>query len=268
MVDGNKYQIANFTFKEFNAMKKINFVEVFFVILLLIAVVNTKATAVTLSIPDKSGFAGATCTIPILIDDATDIAGADILLSYDPEILTALEAKTTTLTFGFIIADSIANGKIAISLARASGIEEGSGNIVDITFQVKSTAIPGDTSPLILQKVALYDDSNNLISVTTVNGSFTVEKQPEKISVLPNPFTPNNDGFNDFVEFAFPDMFEKKSEIIILNIAGRLVKRISSPEYTWDGIDGDGRVLEPGVYIYLIKVDGKNISNGTITIMR
>lgn len=93
----------------------------------------------------------------------------------------------------------------------------------------------------------------------------------EAVSVAPNPFTPNNDGFNDIVNFSFSEILTPPAEVVIFNISGKQVRRLSAPSgdsFKWHGVDDDGRALEPGVYIYLIKANGKNISNGTITLMR
>jgi gliding motility-associated-like protein len=139
-----------------------------------------------------------------------------------------------------------------------------------MAFQVNATALKGDTTTLTLAKLVLYDENTNTIPATRANGLFTVDA-PETVSVTPNPFTPNNDGFNDFVNFRFPEMLMQPAEVVIFNISGKQVRRLSAPNgdgFRWHGVDDDGRALEPGVYIYLIKTNGKNIKNGTITLMR
>lgn len=96
-------------------------------------------------------------------------------------------------------------------------------------------------------------------------------KTEEIISILPNPFTPNNDGYNDYVEFKYPEMFDREPVIRIFNLKGRKVcelKEFAGNEYHWYGKDDDGRELEPGVYIYILEANGKRISSGTITLIR
>jgi len=125
-------------------------------------------------IPDTSAEPGETFHIPIRIFDATGIAAVEIAVEYDSSILTALGAQTTALTSGFGLVDSVSNGKIAISLASATGISGGGGSLVDVDFQVNSTAIPGDTCSLILQAVSLYDENTEVIETSAENGLFTV----------------------------------------------------------------------------------------------
>jgi gliding motility-associated-like protein len=114
---------------------------------------------------------------------------------------------------------------------------------------------------------------NSFVGSAFAESDFTVEpsEPPEAVSVTPNPFTPNNDGFNDAVNFSFSEMLTSPAEVVIFNISGKRVRRLSTPNgdgFKWHGVDDDGRPLEPGVYIYLVKANGKNISNGTVTLMR
>jgi gliding motility-associated-like protein len=98
-----------------------------------------------------------------------------------------------------------------------------------------------------------------------------LEASCDGITVSPNPFTPNDDGFNDHVDFKFSRKYTQQPEVLIFNIAGKRVKSLSTANagiLKWQGVDDDGQALEPGVYIYIIKSNGQNISNGTITLMR
>jgi gliding motility-associated-like protein len=93
----------------------------------------------------------------------------------------------------------------------------------------------------------------------------------ETVSVLPNPFTPNDDGFNDYVAFKYPEMDTKKPVVRIFNLRGRKVNQLnhfSGNEYRWNGKDEDGKTLDPGVYLYILEVDNKMISSGSITLVR
>jgi gliding motility-associated-like protein len=92
---------------------------------------------------------------------------------------------------------------------------------------------------------------------------------------FPNPFTPNSDGLNDFVQFYFPDFGVKPGDVFIFDIYNKEVKEIQVPKgldckenARWDGTDRDGNSLPQGVYIYLIKIDGEIICQGTVSIAR
>lgn len=126
----------------------------------------------SLRIPTLSARPGDTLTVPILVNDASEIAGAEMVVTYDPEVLTALEVKTTDLTRDFSIADSVSQGKVAITLASGEGISEGSGSLVDIVFRV--VGFTGDSTSLVLKKAKLYDEGTNPISVETEDGKVRV----------------------------------------------------------------------------------------------
>ncbi|MBN2541892.1 gliding motility-associated C-terminal domain-containing protein [bacterium] len=93
----------------------------------------------------------------------------------------------------------------------------------------------------------------------------------------PNPFTPNGDGINDNVFFKFPQMLNKKGEIVVLTLRNIEVFRKSFRsinqnsdylERSWDGRDSKGKPVPEGIYIYVIQVDGKVECNGTIILAR
>lgn len=225
---------------------------------------------IIVAIPDTSAPPNCKLDIPIIVPEANGIAGAQIKVTYNSKILTALDVRKTALTADFFLVDSLAPGEIRIVLARATGLAAGGGKFVELAFQVNATARKGDTTTLALATLALYDENTNPIPATSVNGLVTVGA-PEAVSVSPNPFTPNNDGFNDFVNFRFPEMLTPPAEVAIFNISGKRVRRLSTPSgdgCEWDGVDDDGRALEPGVYIYLIRSNGKQVANGTVTLMR
>jgi len=97
--------------------------------------------------------------------------------------------------------------------------------------------------------------------------------QEEEImqSVFPNPFTPNNDGFNDYVEFTFSESIPLKPVVHIFNLRGKKVCELnpgSERSCQWDGKDRSGNDLEPGVYIYIINSEDGKSSNGTVTLIR
>lgn len=129
---------------------------------------------VTVSVPSVSGPAGGAFTVPIEVDDATSISGADITLRFDPEVLTATGAQPTSLTSDFFLIDNPMDGQIIVTLAGATGITGGSGSIVNINFDIDATAAEGNTSPLALSSVSLFDESATIIGLTATDGTFAV----------------------------------------------------------------------------------------------
>lgn len=180
---------------------------------------------IIVTIPDTSASPNRRLDIPIIVSEASGIAGAEIKVTYDPKILTALEVKKTALTADFVLVDSLMSGEIRILLARATGLTAG-GEFVKLAFQVNATALKGDTTTLALATLLLYNENTKPIPASSMSGLFTVGV-PETVSAAPNPFTPNNDGFNDFVNFRFPEMLTPPAEVVIFNISGKQVRHLS-----------------------------------------
>jgi gliding motility-associated-like protein len=68
--------------------------------------------------------------------------------------------------------------------------------------------------------------------------------------VLPNVFTPNGDGSNDFF-VPFPGWrFVEKIELKIFNRWGNVVFETENPAISWNGNDLSGKPLNDGIYVY------------------
>lgn len=90
------------------------------------------------------------------------------------------------------------------------------------------------------------------------------------ISVSPNPFSPDNDGFEDFTVINY-NLSQAVSQIKlkVYDSRGRLVRTIysnqpsgSSGSVIFDGLDDDGNALRMGIYIILIEALNEN--NGVV----
>jgi gliding motility-associated-like protein len=69
---------------------------------------------------------------------------------------------------------------------------------------------------------------------------------------LPNVFTPNNDGNNDFFQMLFYGGLSS-FECIIVNRWGNTIREFYDPAFQWDGTDENGNTLEEGVYFYVAR---------------
>ncbi len=83
---------------------------------------------------------------------------------------------------------------------------------------------------------------------------------PEDRRPLERVITPNSDGINDVLNFAFGDLAEDV-KVEIFDVGGHRVRTLHSlTNMQWDGRDDDGKVVESGVYIYQYDVNSKRIS--------
>lgn len=88
---------------------------------------------------------------------------------------------------------------------------------------------------------------------------------------LPNVFTPNNDGDNDYFQLLYFGGL-KTFHCTILNRWGQVIREYDNPAFTWDGkTEAQNDVVE-GVYFYLVNAEtvGGNeiIKHGHITLIR
>ncbi len=91
--------------------------------------------------------------------------------------------------------------------------------------------------------------------------------------ILPNVFTPNDDGSNDFWDLRsafYNEIFVEHAPILvkIWDKHGRLIRTfIANDTYGWDGRDAQGRKVPPGTYWYLITVANKIHIKGFVSVI-
>lgn len=75
---------------------------------------------------------------------------------------------------------------------------------------------------------------------------------------LPNTFTPNGDGVNDYLQFEVKGVSYFKIEVF--NVKGELVFVSQETDFRWDGMKMDGSPAPDGRYVYQVELrdeDGK-----------
>jgi gliding motility-associated-like protein len=71
---------------------------------------------------------------------------------------------------------------------------------------------------------------------------------------IPNVFTPNGDGTNDYFEVSTDGT--TVYEFSIFNRTGTRIYHSKSPRIFWDGNSLDGAELKDGIYYYVIEEEG------------
>ncbi len=96
-----------------------------------------------------------------------------------------------------------------------------------------------------------------------------VVRPPDPVfEVVPNPFTPNDDGYNDYVEFKKGDESPNDWIVTILDRSGRLVRQLPPGQNVWDGRDKSGTIMLPGTYLYLVSNKDQLIHRGFVHLIR
>jgi hypothetical protein len=98
------------------------------------------------------------------------------------------------------------------------------------------------------------------------NSISTTHSDNLDLSMEPNPFSPDGDGFEDEVTFHFTLPTMSDFTLKIFDIEGRLIKTIfdgqsqTSGETTWDGRDNDNRYVRIGIYVVWAEAKGNTRS--------
>ena len=118
----------------------------------------------------KCGPPGAEIKVPITIQNANGMAGAQFDLSYDPKVAVATAVEKGDLVKDFILTPNLneaANGLVRIALAGTNGVQ-GDGTLVVVTF--KLTGKMGDKTPLKILNLELNDEKGNPIKAAVKDG--------------------------------------------------------------------------------------------------
>ena len=98
----------------------------------------------------------------------------------------------------------------------------------------------------------------------------TISVYPKMTIYIPNAFTPNNDGFNDYFEVNVNSI--SFYEIHVYNRWGEKIFYSSNELNSWNGSDFNGTVVPNGVYLYHINIIDQNgkdwVYNGEINLLR
>ncbi len=114
-------------------------------------------------------------------------------------------------------------------------------------------------------KVTAYIKEYNIIVSDSINISFT-----DSCFVIPNVFTPNNDGFNDY--FVIKNTESWNIDLQVYDRWGVIVYKDENYKNNWDG-KSKGKDLADGTYYYIIKATNQLSGfekqyHGSLTILR
>ena len=109
------------------------------------------------------------------------------------------------------------------------------------------------------QKIEQQDPiiRNNTASTSEIVAKPEIKtKEQEKTVLLPNIFTPNGDGKNDFLSIKIGEVTE--FSVVILNQANKVIFTSNDPNFSWDGIAKNGEISPAGTYVYYISAKDLN----------
>ena len=122
--------------------------------------------------------------------------------------------------------------------------------------------------------ITVTESGNYIVTTTNMCGSSTDTATVDFYFCdleLPNVFTPNNDGSNDYFQLLFFGGL-KTFNCTILNRWGQVIREYDDAAFMWDGKDESGDDVLEGVYFYIVTAvsNGGNeiLKQGNVTLVR
>ena len=205
------------------------------------------------SLGDVSGDRGERVRLAVKVDDGEGIFSAGMTITYDPEVLRAVDALVTELTSGYVMAHKAEEGRIRIALAGARALK-GGGAMVEVAFEVLKAVDRYGSSRITFEQVQLNEGRIPVV----VQSAHLVASLPEEFALsqnYPNPFNPATT-----IVYQLPVEAEVRLEIY--SILGQrvrvLVDGVQEAGYYavgWDGRDEVGQEVGVGIYLYRLQAD-------------
>lgn len=133
----------------------------------------------------------------------------------------------------------------------------------DTTNMSEITVQP--TTPTVTMYYVIATGANGCSNIDSV----IIDVELTDVIGVPNAFSPNGDGYNDFLKVLGPGI--ESMHLIIYNRYGQLVFETSDQLNGWDGKQ-NGKNLDPGVFAYYLEYSLKNglsgLKKGNITLIR
>ncbi len=202
----------------------------------------------------------------------------EILDSTGREVAShTFSSLTDTVEDGGFRIDDVADGHFQVKFPHVSDDD----TVVRIHFQSDVLTYSTDftanaklSTEAAAQQVSAGDtgdlgvgDDPDLSGTTVLSPALLRGRLLAQVELTPNPFTPNGDGLNDEVSLRYSLLSidaPRPVDLRIYDLSGRLVRVISAAaetngryeDKTWDGRDGSGQLVPPGLYLLHLAVAG------------
>lgn len=216
---------------------------------------------------DQPSSTGSRTIIPLSLQTTLVPPNGFVLIASDSSIVTQFPLLGTN--------NIIINGSLSLSNSGEDLV------LVDLTdtpidsvrysplWHLKNISSSGRSLERINPNISSNDARNWSSSVSPIgstpagsNSIFTRSiVQHSSLQLSPNPFSPDNDGFEDFltINYSLPSN-SAMIRVRIYDVTGRLIRRLAQNEpsastgsIVWNGMDDDGNRVRIGMYIILFE---------------
>ncbi len=218
---------------------------------------DTPVLASSIELGNIEGAFGSTVTVPIRLNGVKHLAGADIVLKFNGDILTAKEAKLTSAVGEMNLTSNFSKGEVRIALAGSKYIDI-DGDAILLTFDVSKDIRGNSSSSIQFERVLLNEQDFTLLATSN---NTKIEGKPIQYVLnqnYPNPFNPSTK-----IQYQVPDDVAHV-KIVVYNSLGEVVSTIVNRDHSagtfevvWDGTNDAGVKVGSGVYFYRITATGE-----------
>lgn len=134
-------------------------------------VIPLGSATTTITIGDM--FSETEVTMPIMINDVTDIAGVTVKLTYDPSVIIVTDAEKGDLPSFIANLERAGEGWVKIT-AYTTGDEGLSGNVKLVDLSIAPTGNYGKISDLAINVESLSDSGYGTIDADVIDGFFYI----------------------------------------------------------------------------------------------
>lgn len=152
---------------------------------------------------------------------------------------------------------------LAVSRKRGAAGQSGYGQVMQLQARITKGAPPLWPVCFEIKNISANDYAGTAVPVQA-GPSLCLTVADTPIDVMPNPFTPNDDGSNDQVEFKRDGGMPGNWSILIMDRSGRAIKRLTNGEYFWDGRNEKRHKMLPGIYLYAVHNGKQTIKRGLL----
>jgi len=199
----------------------------------------------------------------IYLDTLTSAAGCDSIISFTLNVLPDIDISASPDHAKLLIGDSVTINILSNAAA---------GNITYSWFPASGLSCP--TCPVSI--VSPEVDTRYVVIAIDTNGCRDTTLVPIFVSppalFIPNIFTPNGDGSNDFFEIFGNLSSLRYLEVKVFDRWGEKVFESNDHHFKWDGTF-KGKLMQPAVFVYVINAAFANeakarLWKGSVTLMK
>lgn len=156
---------------------------------------------------------------------------------------------------------------LAVSRKRGAIGQNGDGISLVLPVSIASNAPPGWQTCFAISNVIANDPNGTPLAIDA-GPTVCIQVSEPQVDVLPNPITPNDDGYNDQVEFRRDGGIPTDWTITIMERTGNIIRTLLNGANVWDGRDETGKLMLPGVYLYVIRDGDRVVKQDILGIIR